>query len=100
MSSSPIATSSSGVDSAMRSMSAAAHDLAKASARDGKSARVDQAESKGGDAKSKAKPEDRPPAHVDEKLVELMRAKHAAKANLKAIKMEERMVGKLVDKHA
>jgi hypothetical protein len=30
----------------------------------------------------------------------MMRAKHAAKANLKALKMDEKMVGKLVDKHA
>ena len=91
---------SSGIDNAQRSMSAAAHDVAKITTRDEKSARIDPSESRHESKKSNAKPEDRPSPHVDEKLIEMMRAKHAAKANLKALKMDEKMVGKLVDKHA
>lgn len=100
MSSSVTATASSGVETARDTMRAAAHDLAKATTRDTKAQGVDNTDVRGGGAQSHVRQEERTPAHVEDKMIELMRAKHAAKANLKVIKMEDRMVGHLVDKRA
>lgn len=85
----PISTPASGVRAAQDLMRAAARDVARESVKGAKA------------EKEPAKAHQEPSAgHVDEKMVEMLRAKHAAMANMKALKMQDHMVGHLVDKKA
>lgn len=85
----PISTPAAGVRAAQDLMRTAVRDVARESVKGGK------AEKEPAKAKHEA-----PSAHADEKMVEMLRAKHAATANMKALKMQDRMVGHLVDKKA
>ena len=85
----PISTPAAGVRAAQDLMRTAVRDVARESVKSGK------AEKEPAKAKHEA-----PSGHADEKMVEMLRAKHAATANMKALKMQDRMVGHLVDKKA
>lgn len=85
-----ISTPASGVRAAQDLMRTAVRDVARESVKGAKAEKEP----------AKAARHEPPAGHADEKMVEMLRAKHAAMANMKALKMQDRMVGHLVDKKA